>query len=84
MERLSPEEMRAEIKSRSTGFLQVIFKLLVFTICLDPNSKLVYEILAEVARRNDINPDGMTNEELYYLVYDEKEEKFIRKVEDEG
>ncbi|WP_296113064.1 hypothetical protein [uncultured Anaerococcus sp.] len=77
MANLSIEDVREDIKTRSTGFLQTVFKLLVFTIKFNPNNELVYEILAEVARRNDIDPEGKTNEELYKLVYNEEEECFI-------
>lgn len=76
MEELSLDEVKADIKTRSTGFLQVIFNLLVFEINFSINTELIHEILVEIARRNDIDSKDKTSMELYKLVYDEEKWEF--------
>lgn len=76
MNELSLDEVKADIKNRSTGFLQTIFRLLVFKINFSINQELVHEILSELARRDGINPENKTSTELYKLVYDEEKREF--------
>lgn len=80
MEELSFDEVKTDIKTRSTGFLQTIFRLLVFKINFSINQELIYEILSELARRDGINPQDKTSTELYKLVYDEEKREFRNKV----
>lgn len=79
MEELSFDEIKEDIKTRSTGFLQTIFRLLVFKINFNINQELIYEILSELARRDGINPENKTSTELYKLVYDEEKREFRNK-----
>lgn len=76
MEELSFDEVKADIKTRSTGFLQAVFRLLVFGINFSINQELIHEILSELARRDGINPQDKTSTELYKLVYDEEKREF--------
>ena len=76
MTELSFDEVTADIETRSTGFLQAVFSLLVFKINFSINQELIHEILAELARRDGINPKGKTSTELYKLVYDEEKREF--------
>lgn len=80
MEELSFDEVKADIKTRSTGFLQAVFRLLVFGINFSINQELIHEILSELARRDGINPQDKTSTELYKLVYDEEKREFRNKV----
>lgn len=80
MEELSFDEVKADIKTRSTGFLQAVFRLLVFGINFSINQELIHEILLELARRDGINPQDKTSTELYKLVYDEEKREFRNKV----
>lgn len=80
MEELSFDEVKTDIKARSTGFLQTIFRLLVFKINFSINQELIYEILSELARRDGIDSENKTSTELYKLVYDEEKREFRNKV----
>ena len=80
MEELNLDEVKEDIKTRSTGFLQTIFRLLVFKINFSINQELIREILSELARRNGIDPENKTSTELYKLVYDEEKREFRNKV----
>lgn len=80
MQELNFEEVKTDIKARSTGFLQAAFRLLVFKINFSINQELIHEILAELARRGGINPQDKTSTELYKLVYDEEKREFKNKV----
>lgn len=80
MNELSLDEVKADIKTMSTGFLQVLFRLLVFRINFSINQELIHEILSELARRNGIDPENKTSTELYKLVYDEEKRDFKNKV----
>ena len=79
MEEISFDEVKADIKTRSTSFLQTIFRLLVFKINFSINHELIHEILSELARRDGINPENKTSTELYKLVYDEEKREFRNK-----
>lgn len=76
MEELSFDEIKADIETRSTGFLQAVFRLLVFRINFSINHELIHEILSELARRDGINPENKTSIELYKLVHDEQKWEF--------
>lgn len=80
MNELSLDEVKTNIKASSTGFLQALFRLLVFRINFSINQELIYEILSELARRDGINPQDKTSTELYKLVYDEEKREFRNKV----
>ena len=80
MNELSLDEVKTDIKARSTGFLQTVFRLLVFKVNFSINHELIYEILSELARRDGINPQDKTSTELYKLVYDEEKREFRNKV----
>lgn len=76
MAELNLDEVKTDIKTRSTGFLQTVFRLLVFKINFSINQELIREILSELARRDGINPENKTSTELYKLVYDEEKREF--------
>lgn len=80
MQELNFEEVKTDIKARSTGFLQTIFRLLVFKINFSINQELIHEILSELVRRDGIDPENKTSTELYKLVYDEEKRDFRNKV----
>lgn len=80
MAELNLDEVKTDIKTRSTGFLQTVFRLLVFKINFSINQELIHEILSELARRDGINPQDKTSTELYKLVYDEEKREFRNKV----
>ena len=80
MNELSLDEVKTNIKASSTGFLQALFRLLVFRINFSINQELIHEILSELARRNGIDPENKTSTELYKLVYDEEKRDFKNKV----
>lgn len=76
MAELNLDKVKTDIKTRSTGFLQTVFRLLVFKINFSINQELIHEILSELARRDGINPENKTSTELYKLVYDEEKREF--------
>lgn len=76
MAELNLDKVKTDIKTRSTGFLQTVFRLLVFKINFSINQELIHEVLSELARRDGINPENKTSTELYKLVYDEEKREF--------